>query len=86
MSEKSENVVSTNGIKSSDRKIVICTQSNVAVDVILSRYLKDWDKFGFKSYDQVMNNILRITSLEYQPSDKELLKVTFNGKYDIKYP
>lgn len=30
-----------------------------------------------------MNNILRITSLEYEPADKELLKVTFNGKYDI---
>lgn len=33
-----------------------------------------------------MNNILRVTSLDYDPADKELHKVTFGGKYALQYP
>ena len=46
-------------------KIVVCAQSNVAVDVIIDRYIKSWDKFGFKSQEEILKKVLRVTSLEY---------------------
>mgnify|MGYP000321105565 CR=1 FL=1 len=46
-------------------KIVVCAQSNVAVDVLMGRYIKSWGKFGFKSEEEVLTKVLRITSLEY---------------------
>ena len=34
-------------------KIVVCTPSNVAVDQIVSRLLKNGDKFGFNNLNEV---------------------------------
>ena len=58
----------------------------MAVDVIMSRYLKSWEKFGFKTEEEVSEKILRVTSLDYEPADKQLHKVTFEGHYANRYP
>ena len=33
-----------------------------------------------------MKNVVRITSLEYEPSDQDLHAVTFDGKFAQEFP
>ena len=79
-------LMAKNGTNKSKGKIVVCTQSNVAVDVIMSRYLKSYDKFGFKNQEEVIRRILRVSSIDYEPADQDLHKVTFEGHYSNRYP
>lgn len=67
-------------------KIIVCAPSNVAVDEIVGRLLKNGTKFGFKNAQDVSKRTLRITSLDYEPANKAILTVTFEGKFRDQFP
>ena len=56
-------------IREQKKLIVVCTQSNVAVDIILGRFLEKWDRFGYKSLEHLKSIILRVTAPDYNPDN-----------------